>query len=377
MISILKMRLLHWKKQKITLLFWLLFPIIAAIGVLYLTSSVQEDSEIPVGIVMEESSPLAVALVNAMDETPFIRVEIMSETKALHSLETDEIDSVFIIREGYQEQIENGSRNRLLTSYQSDLSFAYIPVSEMIMSHVQQDTGRSKAAYTVMDLSETNGSVKEWTWEEIVAKSKEVEAEEDLLQTSFSFQGAPPAASDKNVMLFDTWGLWMVFSILAAFLLFDWLIKERQNNLYPRFVFFRISFKLYLILNTLIYTLLFLVFDFAAVFIFQQVLDEAFSWHFMLVLITYRFMLNAGVFAVTLLFKNVSVFYTVSFAITLIIAIISGTVLPTEGLTNRVPLLEQLNPFSAFLNGDMSWGWLLIFLVFIGLWFAGKERTYA
>ncbi|GAB3803923.1 ABC transporter permease [Virgibacillus kimchii] len=377
MISILKMRLLHWKKQVFTLLFWLLFPIIATISLVYITSIVQEDSEIPVGIVMEEDTPLANELLVAIDQTPFIRTEVMSENEALLALEAHELDSVFIIREGYEEQIENGSRNRLLMSYRSDLSFAYTPVSEMVISHVQQDTGRSKAAYTVMELSEAHQQGTRWTWEEVVDRSKQVEAEEDLLQTAFSFQGHVPASTEDNISLLDTWGLWSVFSLLTALLLFDWLIKERNNNLYPRFVFFRMSFKLYLILNGLIYTLLFLLFDFITLFIFHMYLGVDFSWHFLFILITYRFMLNTGVFAFTLLFKYISLFYTVAFAMTLLIAIISGSVLPTEGLTIGLPWLEVLNPFNPFLNGEMSFGWFVIFLVPIGIWFFRKEKQYA
>jgi len=377
MISIFKMRILHWRKQLLTLLFWLLFPTIATIGIIYISNTVQEDGEIPVGLVMEEDSILANELVEFINLTDFIRMEKMSEREALQALETHELDSVFIIRDGYQEQIENGDRNRLLSSYQSDLSFAYTPVSEMIISYIQQDTGRSKAAYTVLDLSENFNSGNQWNWEEIVAKSKDIEAEEDLLQTVFSFPGAAPDSSDENVPLFDTRGLWTVFSTLATLLLFDWLIKERRNNLYPRFIFFRISYKLYLILSALIYTVLFLVFDFAALLIFHLYLGEELSWSFFFVLISYRFMLNAGVFLITLFFKNVSVFYTVSFALTLLISIISGAVLPTEGLTNIFPWLEIFNPFHSFLNGEMSLLWLLLFTFFIVLWFLRKEKTYA
>ncbi len=377
MISILKMRLLHWKKQVFSLLFWLLLPIIATLFIINFTSTVQEESEIPVGVVLEEESQLANELVESINETNFIRAEEMSEKDALHSLETHELDSVFIIREGYQEQIVNGSRNRLLLSYQSDLSFAYTPVSEMIISYVQQDTGRSKAAYTVMELSEGYQQKDNWTWEEVIAKSKEIEEEENLLQSVFSFSGDALASADENASLFDPWSLWMIFSILAAFLLFDWLIKERKNNLYPRFIFFRISFKIYLILNACIYTLLFLVFDVVALFMFHIFVDEELSWHFLFSLITYRFMLNAGVFAFTLLFRNVSLFYTVSFALTLLSAIISGAILPVEGLTDRFFWMELVNPFSSFLNGEMSLLWFIIFLIFICIWFFRKEKQYA
>jgi ABC-2 type transport system permease protein len=371
------MRLLHWKKQPFTLLFWLLFPIIATIGILYITGNVQEDSEIPVGMVMEENSELASELVNKIRQTPFIRAEVMEEREALLALEAHELDSVFIIREGYQEQIENGSRNRLLMSYRSDLSFAYTPVSEMVISYVQQDAGRSKAAHTVMELNEIHQQGSRWAREEIIAKSKEVEAEENLLQSAFSFHGTPADSADEDALIFDVWGLWSVFTMLAALLLFDWLIKERSSNLYPRFIFLRISFKLYLILNTFIYTLLFLVFDFVALLVFHLFMGEDISWYFLFVLTTYRFMLNGGVFLFSLLFRNVSLYYTVSFAITLFVGIISGAVLPQEGLMERFPWMELLNPFSSFLHGELSLVWLLIFLLFISLWFVRKEHRYA
>jgi ABC-2 type transport system permease protein len=123
--------------------------------------------------------------------------------------------------------------------------------------------------------------------------------------------------------------------------------------------------------------MLFLVFDFAALLIFHLYLGEELSWSFFFVLISYRCMLNAGVFLITLFFKNVSVFYTVSFALTLLIAIISGAVLPTEGLTNIFPWLEIFNPFHSFLNDELSLLWLLFFIFFICLWYLRKEKAYA
>src|SRR5690625_1469822 len=102
MISILKIRLLHWKKQVLTLLFWLLFPIMATIAIIYISSTIQDDSDIPIGVIMEEESPMANELMKSISNTPFIRVTEMTEREALHSLETHELDSVFIIRDGYQ-----------------------------------------------------------------------------------------------------------------------------------------------------------------------------------------------------------------------------------------------------------------------------------
>src|SRR5699024_12372512 len=90
-----------------------------------------------------------------------------------------ESDSLLIIREGYENTIKSGQRNQLIQGYHSNLSIAYNPVKEMIASLIQQETGRSKAAYFIMDLSKEHSSNLSWTWDEIVETSKMVQQEEN------------------------------------------------------------------------------------------------------------------------------------------------------------------------------------------------------
>ncbi|PAV30428.1 hypothetical protein CIL05_08120 [Virgibacillus profundi] len=377
MINILQTRLIHWKKQIFTLLFWLLLPIVTTILVTNVTSAIQDDSKVPVGIVLEENTPLAKDLVTSIKQTPFIRVYETTEEDALLKIEQHELDSAFVIKAGYDEQVRKGSRNRLITSFQSDLSFAFTPVSEMIISYVQQDTGRSKAAFTVKNLSDNAGLSKQWTWEEVVAKSKEIEAKENLLHTTFTFADSGQENDGKGITIWKPWGLWAVFSILSTLLLFDWLIKENRSSLAPRFTFIRITFKNYMVINALFYTILLFIFDLIAAGAFFLFLEEPFNLHSIGVILSYRLMLNAGAFLLALCFKNVYLFYSVSFVITLLVAITSGAILPIDGIIQSYQWLEYLNPLATFLSNKISVIWLIIFSFIIGLWHVRKEKSHA
>ncbi|MEC5421983.1 ABC transporter permease [Virgibacillus sp. C22-A2] len=369
-------RFIHWKKQWITMLFWLILPIFGTVSIINVTTAIQEDSKVPVGIVVEDETLLAANLVESIRQTPLIRVDETTEEDALHKLEKHELDSVFIIRNGYEEQVKRGSRNRLITSYKSDLSLAYTPVSEMIISFAQKDTGRSKAAFTVKNLSEEYNPHLQWTWDEVVEKSRQIEAEENLLRTTFNFLHTDSIDQDE-VTVWKTWGLYAVFSILSTLLLFDWFIKESRSGLRSRFMFTRISFKRYSLENTLFYTVLLFLFDLLAAGVFAFYLGEPVNLQLIGALLSLRLTLNTGALIVAMQFNNLQLFYSVSFALTLLIAISSGAILPVDGITNRFTWLELVNPILPFLSGKISNLWLYLFIMLISIWFVRRDKSDA
>mgnify|MGYP006922149493 FL=1 len=56
--AILSTRLLRWKYQKISLLFWLLFPLLCTLLLMPLINKVTDDTKVPIGLVVEEESIL-------------------------------------------------------------------------------------------------------------------------------------------------------------------------------------------------------------------------------------------------------------------------------------------------------------------------------
>lgn len=179
MIGIIRARLMRWKKQIISLTFWLFFPCVATSLFIYGTTVIQEDSKVPIGVALEENTNKANDLLESMKENPLLQVYQVSKSEAKQRVEAHELDSAFIIEDGYEQAIIDGKRNRLLTSYLSNLSYAYVPVSETVVSFVQQETGRIKAAHTVMQLSDR------WSRDEIISKAIEIQKEENLLQNIY------------------------------------------------------------------------------------------------------------------------------------------------------------------------------------------------
>src|SRR5699024_8774479 len=138
-------------------------------------------SEIPVGVVMEDQSEEANELLKAMESAKFIHVSELNKPEARHQLKKHQLDSVFVIHDNYAQGIRQNRRNKLLTGYRSDLSFAYTPVKEMILSYIQQETGRSKAVQTVQKLTDHYGMSNRYSREEITEKAAEIQTTEDLL----------------------------------------------------------------------------------------------------------------------------------------------------------------------------------------------------
>lgn len=377
MIETLKARFIHLKKQWPTLLFWLLLPIAVTVIIIHTTDAVQSDTKVPVGLVLEEETGLAKDLLYSIKQSPLIRVYETNKEDALHRLMQHELDSVFILHQGYEEQIRKGKRDQLITSYQSDLSFAYSPVKEMIISYVQQETGRSKAAHIVHELTEQYNSNKQWPWKEVIDKSKAVEKEENLLYTSFSFTNTGQTNKESELKLWNTWGLWSIFSVLSTLLIFDWLIKEKRNSILPRFAFIRFSFKNYILKNFLLYTILFIVFDMIAAGVFYFLLNEPISFAFVGSLLTFRLMINAGAFLLATTFKSILLYHSVSFIITLFLAITSGAILPIDGLTNRYEWITFLHPLQPFLSGRTTYLWTSIFILLTMIWYIRKENSDA
>ncbi|WP_174613995.1 ABC transporter permease [Virgibacillus ihumii] len=370
--SIIETRIIHWKKQGFSLVFWLLFPIIATWVIIAGTNSLANDSKIPVGIVLEEQSDASLELVEEVKSAPLVRTAILSEDEALYKLRKHDLDSVFIIHEGFQEKVLQNERNKLITGYQSDLSFAFTPVKEMILSYVQQETGRAKAAFVVQQLESKYNGNKNWPAEDIIEKSKEIQQEENLLTTSFSFSD-PSMETGENRSLFSIWGIWGLLSILSALFIFDWVIKEKNAKAAVRFAFTRTPLKSYLMQNFILYVILFLIVDVAAVVSFYLLFGE---WISILNLIIFRIWISMGAFLLAQLFSNTYVYYMASFGLILITGICSGAILPS-GIISNWTWFEQLNPLRPLIKGEFISLWTIMIIVIFTVWLLRKEKSDA
>ncbi|GAA0437999.1 hypothetical protein GCM10008983_13650 [Lentibacillus halophilus] len=369
--QIITTRLMHWKKQWVSLMFWLLFPFVATVSVIMITDALQDDAQIPVGVVLKEETDASEALVQKIKSAPFIRTTILPEDKALYRLEKHDLDSVFTIHSNFEQKIQQNNRSRLITAYQSDLSLAYSPVKEMIVSYVQQETGRAKAAFTIQELEKRYSGQTQSTIEDIVAKSKTIQKEEDLLSTNLTFHGDHETMNDTQ-RPFNVWGLWGIFSLLSAMLLFDWVIKEKQSKAIWRLTFSRWSLKSYLLLNSLLYTLVLFMTDMLTAVSLYYIFGE---WLNPANLLVYRLLICTAAFLLAHLFKRPFYYNTVAFALVLLAGIGTGALLPTRITADWLP--DFASPLSPLLAGNLLSLWPLAIGVTFVLWLMRKEQYHA
>ena len=370
MMDILTTRWLHLKKQLVSILFWAISPILFTWLLLSGTELIQNQSSIPVGVILEEETEMAMQLREKLDSSDLIRVvDIENETEARQMVATHELDSAFIIEEGYEDAIQAGQRNRLITSYQTDLSMGYTPVVEMIASFVQEDSGKAKTAYTIMDLGEVLNSSSILSFDEIMNEIYSIEESENLIFTNFTLLGEDTETDEGFSLFQNPWGLWSVFSLLSTFFLFDWLIKEKNATTRIRFIFNRFSFPTYLLSNLLLYSMGLFVLDMLTWGIFHILYDEGFSISQLVYLVSFRVTVCMLVFFTGLAFKKLLPYYITAVLIILVTIIISGIILPMDGVYKHFPWVAYANPLRQIVYEEIWSGWTFIAPICLIVWY--------
>src|SRR5699024_1178077 len=168
-------RFIHLKKQWFSFFLWLVLPFIATIIIIQITRYIQQDTKVPIGLVVEEETNQAMNLYQSIEESPLLRVEKLNKTDALRNLKKHEIDSVFNIVDRYGNAIQSQQRNQLGQGSHSNSCVADNTVKVTIASPVQQGSARSRAVYFIMGLSKDHSSSLSRTFEDVVAACMMVE----------------------------------------------------------------------------------------------------------------------------------------------------------------------------------------------------------
>ncbi|MFD1335257.1 ABC transporter permease [Oceanobacillus iheyensis] len=374
MIRVWKTRFMQLKKRWLTIAFLTLFPFLMTWIVLEATEVIQDESKIPVGIVLQENTEMAQQLKENLQNSSFVEVLDVSEAEAKRMVATHEIDSAFIIKRGYQEAILDGERNRLISSYTTNFSFGYVPIREMISSFVQEDSGKAKAAQTILQLGEYLNANNLPTTSEIIQKIQEVEISENLVYTSFQFQGEDDIEDNTGSYLIEPWKLWAIFTLISTLLLFDWVIRDRDTSMQSRFAFIRYSFKQYMLSNLIFYILFLYIIDIFTAIGFHYLFQDQWEWKLPFVLLSFRVLITLIVFLIALCFRRYLVYYSFAISLVLFVFLISGIIIPLEGLTQKLPWIDSLSPLHAFSEGKLWHPLFIIVAATLVPWYMKGEK---
>lgn len=374
---ILSTRWMRVKKDWKSLLCWLLLPIVLTILLMKSVGAWQEEMTVPIALVVEEETELAVQLVSDIAGTELLNIQFMELEDALHKLEQHELDSVFVIREGYEEAILAGRRNQLIEAYSSNRSFAYLAVVETITSFAQQDVARSKAAFVIKQLFKDFQMEDEWNYTEIIEKSRERQQNEALLQSSFSYYDKEGTDDEQSLPLLQVWGVWALFAMITTFFLFDWVAKESRPDMRSRWLFTMISFRMYALGTLLLYTVVLFLVDMFTAILFSALFHETLSIQTVIALFAFRITINLLAFLLASVLRQLLMYYVGGLALSLLLIVVGGAIIPMDGFTRKWPWLEALSPVSSLLTGTIPVIWLLTLAALLGLWIVkgGNSRV--
>jgi len=370
-------RLMRLKKDWKSLGAWMILPVLMTVLIMQGVVTWQVETRVPIALVVEEQTELAARLVDDIASTEHLHIQFMSLDEALHKLEQHDLDSVFVIREGYEDHILVNRRNQLIEAYSSNRSFAYRAVAETITSYAQQDAARSKAAFVIKQLFSDYGMEDEWSYEEVIESSRERQKSEALLRSSFSYYDKDNTAKEQSSPQLKAWGVWAFFAIITTFFLFDWMLKENRPSMRQRWLFTEISFKKYACGSLLFFTVIIFFMDLVTAFIFTTLFHEVWTIRVLISLIAFRLTINMLAFLLASVYKQLFMYYISGLGIALFLIVIGGSIIPLDRLMGRWPWIEELSPVQSLLNGTIPLIWFCILALLFAKWVWKGERENA
>lgn len=330
--------IIRLKKQLLPLCLALLAPILLTYASLALLP--KTEVRIPVGLVLEEQTELAQTLVSTLQSSPVLTVQLLTTKQALQALEKHELDSVFIIKDGFEATILANERAVIVEGYHSNMSLMYEVASELISSRTLQLVGQQQTVQTIQQLDPT--SVRA----EIIESSHDYFQHQPLLSTTIRYQDSTVAVithTNEQALV-----IWAIFSTLASFLHSEWLRKELTPALKLRLPFSKISSSRYILTLASCYALLFFITDTIALVLFS-----GFSSSALLALISFRITIATMGYALALIAKSALSLYQLTLLFISLLFFTSGIMLAVPDV------LRYLQPILA-LNTSVSSIWLVI-----------------
>ncbi|MFS0880177.1 ABC transporter permease [Metabacillus niabensis] len=362
--------------KKPSILLFFLAPAVITMLFGTLLESQQEDLVIPIAIVDEDGSSLSSSIINRVKEQKRLAIIETTIEEADKMLERKEIDSVFVFKKNFQQQLLIEKREEIIEMKIAPSSIAYTIVREVIASEVTRITSSIKAANQVGQIYKQFGmerqEIKE-AWNEAFAYSSIEQWEPQPLMTIDYMTGASssqPVAEDEAIAK-PYIGLWGFFTLIICFLQSDWMIKEKM--LFKRMKTTYQGLPSYLLQTSAAVFLLQAVQACGSFFLFTRlhIVEGESLLLFMMVLYLF-FSIGLAIFSASVI-HHIGSYYVFGVLISLIMAVFSGSLFPINEIVRDFQAWANIFPQALLLKPNMmiseeSSKLLLIIAMAILLW---------
>lgn len=344
---------------KRTFLFLLIFSVLGPIIIGMFIQRQQEETVIPIAIVDSDYSTLSQKIVNGMKDHQRLKVIETTEKDANRLLAKNEVDSVYVIKEGFQHQLLMEQQKGTIEMEISSLSIASGIVREMMASTVVRITSSIKAANQVKSIyqrEEIQGDDALDIWDNAYSYTEEQWFPTPLM--TIDYVETTPAnknllANEKEKVLNPYMGLWAFLAMISCFLLSDWIVNEKET-IFPRV---RCSYKGVgsYVVQTNGGFLFILILQATMTFILYRhfkLIDTGLT--FLIAMILYLFFCLGISVAIAVSLKHVGTYYGMGVLVSLALAVFSGCFFPITDLLGDYKVLSDWLPAAVLLKSSIS-----------------------
>jgi hypothetical protein len=127
-------------------IFLLLVPVCTVWLMSHLLTETLDTTHIPVVVVDEDRTAYSGAVVDRLHQLEQLQVTLADREAALRTLRTREAEAVFVLEEGFQARVVDGSTEQIVKLYQSPVSVTSGLLSESVAGEVMRLVSNVKAA---------------------------------------------------------------------------------------------------------------------------------------------------------------------------------------------------------------------------------------
>lgn len=194
---------------------------------------------IPIAVVDEDVSDYSTTLLKRLSGKEGIRVLVVSRAEALKMLEGNEVEGIFIIKDGFGKKITEGNTMHLIDMASSPSSFSAEFTGEVVAGEVMRFITSNKAADWILKQYSQHGKPVSGSFAAEVIEFADSQWEPEPLMTieytesdsggAYKLEGISLPASTATSA-----GLVIVFIMLYVLFSSGWLIEERRNGTLKR-----------------------------------------------------------------------------------------------------------------------------------------------
>lgn len=231
--SMTYLKIMEVVRNPVPFIFLIFIPIGLTLLVgLFLDEGLNE-LEIPIALVDEDRTELSITIAKRMKDQAKIHIHEVSSEQANRMLLRNDVDSVFVIKKGFQEKLLHEQRENTIEIWVTPSSMAVGIVKEVMASEVVRLTSNIKASeqvvklYKVLDI-QTNQL--DSLWNEAYLYTDRQWEPEPLMTIQYDKTYVEAFSAETMDVTYSPYlGLWTFFTMLSCFLTSDWIVREKTT----------------------------------------------------------------------------------------------------------------------------------------------------